>query len=53
MDAMEKAKLRSFLKSWQDEELNFRSSILFSETTFAQAKGAYLSDICRTCYVPG
>lgn len=39
MDATEKAKLRSFLESWQDEELSFRSSILFSETTFAQAKG--------------
>lgn len=45
MDAVEKAKLRSFLESWQDEELSFRSSILFSETTFAQAKGTKL---CNT-----
>ncbi|GAB9467250.1 hypothetical protein Gpo141_00004603 [Globisporangium polare] len=54
MDAVEKAKLRSFLESWQDEELSFRSSILFSETTFAQAKdwpkpNAFLAAIAYGC----
>ncbi|TYZ62374.1 hypothetical protein PybrP1_004519 [[Pythium] brassicae (nom. inval.)] len=40
MDPVDKAKLRAFLESWQDAEPGFRSAILFSESTFAQAKGA-------------
>lgn len=39
IDPIEQAKLRAFLESWQDSEPSFRSAILFSESTFAQAKG--------------
>lgn len=34
------AKFQAFLEMWEDEQTHFRSSVLFSETTFAQAKGA-------------
>lgn len=34
------AKFQAFLELWEAEQSHFRSSVLFSETTFAQAKGA-------------
>lgn len=33
------AKFQAFLDMWEEEQPHFRSSVLFSETTFTQAKG--------------
>lgn len=42
MDESAIAHLTAFLTSWQTEEPHFRSSMLFSESTFAQARGELL-----------
>lgn len=38
------ARFQVFLAAWAEEQSHFRSPALFSESTFAQAKGAPLLD---------